>query len=210
MKNPLEEIHYKIRFHESEYNGFTKRYKLLISLKNWKARIDFAKKKKTPEEARAVLEHPSLDRWAKDQPVLERSEQVSLKKILNSSWSKAHHIFGKTWWRQRDGMGMHRVQWHQATQDTRVRYPRRAMSLVQCGSLGKTLCVTANLGLPVPQQYKLVSRMTSSVKLSAKPPLQISEGWRDVPKGKLQLHRKILHAQIKPNAAKLIGWHFSV
>ena len=50
----------KRRLHESKYRGLTARCKPLISLKNRKARLDFAKK--TSKKAITVQEELSLDR----------------------------------------------------------------------------------------------------------------------------------------------------
>ena len=67
VNNTLQEVRVsmsqstiKRRLHESKYRGLTARCKPLISLKNRKARLDFAKK--TSKKAITVQEELSLDR----------------------------------------------------------------------------------------------------------------------------------------------------
>ena len=67
VNNTLQEVGVSIskstikrRLHESKYRGFTAQCKPLISLKNKKARLDFAKK--ASKKASTVLEEHSLDR----------------------------------------------------------------------------------------------------------------------------------------------------
>ncbi len=68
----------KRRLHQSEYRGFTTRCKPLVSLKNRKARLEFAKRHL--KKAFTVLEQHPMDRWDQDQLVPEWWEEKRMEK----------------------------------------------------------------------------------------------------------------------------------
>ena len=103
IKNTLQEVGVcvskstiKRRLHQSEYRGFTTRCKPLVSLKNRKTRLEFAKQHL--KKAFTVLEQHPMDRWDKDQLVPEWWEEKSMEKERNCSWSKTYHLISEAWW----------------------------------------------------------------------------------------------------------------
>lgn len=118
VKNTLEEVGVSLskstikrRLHENKYRGFTARCKPLISLKNRKARLDFAKKhlKKPAQFWKNIL-------WT-DETKINLYQNDGKKKVwrMRGTAHDPNHIICKTWQRQCDGLGMHGCQWHWVT-----------------------------------------------------------------------------------------------
>ena len=84
--------------------------KPLVSLKNGKARLEFAQT--TSKKAFTVLEQHPMDRWDKDQLVPEWWEEKSMEKERNCSWSKTYHLISEAWWWYCHGVGMYGCQWN--------------------------------------------------------------------------------------------------
>ncbi|KAG2460737.1 TCB1 transposase, partial [Polypterus senegalus] len=106
----------KRRLHESQYRGCTARYKPLISLKNRKARLDFAKEhlKKPAQLWKNILwtDETKINLYQNDgkKKVWRRCGTAHYPKHTTSSVKHSGV-------RQCDGLGVHGCQWHW---DTRV------------------------------------------------------------------------------------------
>ncbi len=120
IKNTLEKVGtslskstIKRRLHECKHRGFTTRCKPLVTFKNRKARLDFARSKKSLPCS--GIRFFGLMKPRSTCTKLMGREKYGEKKKRNSSRSKAHHIKCQTWWRQCYGMGMYGCQWNGLT-----------------------------------------------------------------------------------------------
>ena len=161
VKNTLQEVGVSVskstikrRLHESKYKGFTTRCKPLISLKNRKARIDFAKKhlKKPAQFWNSIL-------W---------TDETKINLYQNDGKKKVWRRIGT------------------------AHDPKHTTSSVKHGggSVMAWACMASN-GTGSLVFIDDVTKDRSSQMNS-------------------EVYRDILSAQIQPNAAKLIGLHFTV